>query len=78
LASEISAFDLERYKRARVDAGVTVMVNRELACLKTLYNRCLEWGKYEGDSESHRAGSGSSRPMRRESSSAPPVSYCAR
>jgi integrase len=47
--SEISAFDLERYKRERVDAGVTVMVNRELACLKTLYNRCREWGTYEGD-----------------------------
>ena len=52
--SEISAFDLERYKRARVDAGVTVMVNRELACLKTLYNRCREWGKYEGDNPAAR------------------------
>ena len=29
--SEISAFDLERFKRERIDAGVTVMVNRELA-----------------------------------------------
>ena len=47
--SDVSPFDLERYKRDRVDAGVTVMVNRELACLKTLYNRCREWGKYEGD-----------------------------
>ena len=45
---EISHFDLERYKRARIDAGVTVMVNRQLACLKTLYNRCAGWGKYEG------------------------------
>src|SRR2546426_4758689 len=52
--SDISAFDLERYKRARVDAGVTVMVNRELACLKTLYNRCREWGKYEGDNPAAR------------------------
>jgi len=25
------------------------MVNRELACLKTLYNRCREWGKYDGE-----------------------------
>ncbi|MGH7390793.1 MAG: tyrosine-type recombinase/integrase [Candidatus Rokuibacteriota bacterium] len=46
---QISPFDLERYKRARLDAGVTVMVNRELACLKTLYNRCRDWGKYQGD-----------------------------
>jgi integrase len=45
---EISAFDLERYKRGRIDAGVTVMVNRELACLRALYNRCAEWGKYDG------------------------------
>jgi site-specific recombinase XerD len=52
--SEISAFELERYKRARIDAGVTVMVNRELACLKTLYNRCREWGKYEGDNPAAR------------------------
>jgi hypothetical protein len=52
--SEISAFDLERYKRARIDAGVTVMVNRELACLKTLYNRCREWGKYEGENPAAR------------------------
>ncbi len=47
--SEISGFDLERYKRARIAAGVTVMVNRELAGLRALYNRCREWGKYEGE-----------------------------
>jgi integrase len=51
---EISAFDLERYKRGRIDAGVTVMVNRELACLRALYNRCREWGKYEGDNPAAR------------------------
>ena len=51
---EISAFDLERYKRARIEAGVTVMVNRELACLRALYNRCREWGKYEGDTPAAR------------------------
>jgi hypothetical protein len=47
--SEISASDLDGYKRDRVDAGVTVMVNRELACQKMLYDRWREWGKYEGD-----------------------------
>jgi len=45
---ELSPFDLERYKKARVDAGVRVMVNRELACLRALYNRCAEWGLYDG------------------------------
>jgi integrase len=51
---EISAFDLERYKRARIATGVTVMVNRELACLRALYNRCREWGKYDGDNPAAR------------------------
>jgi integrase len=51
---ELSPFDLERYKRARIEAGVTVMVNRELACLRSLYNRCREWGKYEGDNPAAR------------------------
>jgi integrase len=51
---DLSPFDLERYKRTRVDAGVTVMVNRELACLKTLYNRCIEWGRYEGSNPAAR------------------------
>ena len=37
---DVSPFDLERYKKGRVDAGVRVMVNRELACLRALYNRC--------------------------------------
>jgi integrase len=46
--SGISAFDVERHKRTRIEAGVRVMVNRELAVLRALYNRCREWGKYEG------------------------------
>ena len=33
---------------------MTVMVNRELACLRALYNRCREWGKYEGDNPAAR------------------------
>jgi integrase len=44
----LSPFDLERYKRSRIEAGVTVRVNRELAVLRALYNRCQEWGTYEG------------------------------
>jgi integrase len=46
--SAISAFDVERHKRARIEAGVRVMVNREREVLRALYNRCREWGKYEG------------------------------
>jgi integrase len=47
--SAISAFDVERHKQARLKAGVRVMVNRERELLRALYNRCREWGKYEGD-----------------------------
>ncbi len=47
--SAISAFDIERHKQARLRAGVRVMVNREREVLRALYNRCREWGKYDGD-----------------------------
>ena len=47
--STISAFDVERHKQARLKAGVRVMVNREREVLRALYNRCREWGKYDGD-----------------------------
>jgi integrase len=46
--SEISAFDVERHKRARLEAGVRVMVNREVECLRALYNRAREWNLYDG------------------------------
>jgi len=51
---DITPFDLERYKRGRIAAGVTLMVNRELACLRALYNRCREWEKYQGDNPAAR------------------------
>jgi integrase len=47
--STIGAFDVERHKQARLKAGVRVMVNREREVLRALYNRCREWGKYEGE-----------------------------
>jgi integrase len=45
---EISPFDLERHKRTRLEAGVRVMVNRELQTFRALVNRCRDWGKYDG------------------------------
>src|SRR5438132_12776203 len=30
-------------------ASATSRVNRELAALRALYNRCRDWGKYDGD-----------------------------
>jgi len=47
--SAISAFDIERHKQVRLKAGVRVMANREREVLRALYNRCREWGLYEGD-----------------------------
>ena len=46
--SQISSFHVESYKQARVNAGAKVAVNRELAVLKSLFNRCDEWGLFEG------------------------------
>ncbi len=47
--SELHAFALEGYKRKRAEGGAKVRVNRELARLKTLFNKAIEWGKYEGE-----------------------------
>lgn len=44
--SEISAFDLERYRRDRKRAGKSdVTINRELAFLRNLYTMAITWGK---------------------------------
>jgi integrase len=46
---DLHPFLLERYKRSRAEAGAKVMVNRELTILGCLFNRCREWGLYEGE-----------------------------
>ncbi|MEK6801906.1 MAG: site-specific integrase [Nitrospirota bacterium] len=46
---QILTLDVERYKRGRVDVGARVRVNRELAVLHNLLNRCKEWGLFEGE-----------------------------
>ena len=47
--SAISPFLVEKHKQRRVHAGARVPVNRELAILKSLFNRCREWKLFEGD-----------------------------
>lgn len=43
--ARISSFDIERFKKTRVDAGVTQgTVNRDLAVLSHLFNKGIEWG----------------------------------
>ena len=44
--TEITPFDLERYRRQRKQAGVgDVSINRELAFLRNLYTMAITWGK---------------------------------
>ena len=44
--TEISPLAIERYKRQRKEAGLSeVTINRELAFLKNLFTKAMEWGK---------------------------------
>jgi site-specific recombinase XerD len=44
--SDISALAIERYKRHRKEDGVSeVTINRELAFLKNLFTKAIEWSK---------------------------------
>ena len=47
--SKIHPFLLEKYKVKRLNDGAKVSVNREMSCLKNIFNRCIEWKKFEGD-----------------------------
>lgn len=46
--SEIHPFLIEKHKQRRLAAGAKVAVNRELACLKALFNRMIDWRKFQG------------------------------
>jgi integrase len=43
--AQITSFDIERFKKKRVDSGVTQgTVNRDLAVISHLFNKGIEWG----------------------------------
>ena len=43
--SGISSFDIERFKKSRIESGVTPgTVNRDLAVLSHIFTKALEWG----------------------------------
>lgn len=44
LVSEISAYELERYKNSRVKEVTPASVNRELSCIKHMFNKAVQWG----------------------------------
>jgi len=46
---EISQEKIERYKAERQAAVSVATVNRELACLKTMFNKAVEWGRLEAN-----------------------------
>ncbi|MEE8115021.1 MAG: tyrosine-type recombinase/integrase [Nitrososphaerales archaeon] len=45
---EIHPFLIEKHKHMRIEERAPVAVNRELAVLKALYNRFIQWKMYEG------------------------------
>lgn len=47
--SQMSSFHVEAHKQRRVQAGARVRANRELAVLRSLFNRCREWKLFEGE-----------------------------
>lgn len=47
--SRISPFDIERHKRLRAEAGARVRANREVAMLKSPFNKAKAWGFFEGE-----------------------------
>jgi hypothetical protein len=46
--SAISPFVIEKHKIRRLHERCPVALNRELAYLKLLFNKCQKWKKYEG------------------------------
>jgi integrase len=45
---QIHPFLIEKYKQKRLSEGAKVAVNRELSRLRTLFNLCIKWKKFEG------------------------------
>ena len=46
---DIRPEDIERYRAKRKTDVSPATINRELACLKTLFNKAIEWGKLESN-----------------------------
>ncbi|MBU0467533.1 MAG: site-specific integrase [Candidatus Omnitrophica bacterium] len=46
---EITSIKIERFKIERLKTVESSSVNRQLACLKCMFNKAIEWGAYAGD-----------------------------
>jgi len=47
--SEITTWQIEKYKVKRAKDVSHASVNRELACLKVIFSKAVEWGKFSGN-----------------------------
>ena len=45
---EIKPLDIEKFKNSRLVNVSPATVNRSLACLKSMFNRAIVWGRFEG------------------------------
>jgi integrase len=54
MLSEIHPFLIEKYRQKRLAEGAKVGVNRELSRLRTLFNLCIGWKKFEGENPARR------------------------
>jgi len=45
---EITVLDVEKFKNNRLHKVSPATVNRSLACLKTMFNKAIAWGKFDG------------------------------
>ena len=52
--SEIHPFLIEKHKQKRAAEDAKIAANREITCLKSLYNRCIDWKRYEGENPARR------------------------
>ena len=52
--SQIHPFLIEKHKQKRVAENARVAANREITCLKTLYNRLIDWKKFDGENPARR------------------------
>ena len=54
MLSDIHPFLIEKYRQKRLAEGAKVAVNRELSRLRTVFNLCISWKKFEGENPARR------------------------
>lgn len=51
--SQITTWLVQKHRQARIDGGAKIRANREVSCLKNLFNFCLRMKLYEGENPTH-------------------------